>query len=85
VTVTVVPATASVAVLLFPPFAATETVTVPLPNPLAPSVIAAHGAVELAVQAQPGVVLTVRFTSEPAEGIETFAGVTLNEHAVSGA
>ena len=59
VTVTIAPATVSVAERAAPVFAATENVTVPLPLPEAPPVIVTNVAPLVAVHAQAAVVLTV--------------------------
>ena len=45
--------------ILVVPFAATEKVTVPLPDPLAPPVTASHDTPLAAVQEQPEVVVTL--------------------------
>jgi hypothetical protein len=64
VTVNICPAIVSVPIRCAPVFAVALYATVPPPVPLAPLVIVSHGALLVAVQAQPAVVVTV--TGEPA-------------------
>jgi len=66
VTVNVCPAIVRVPVRAAPAFAATANATVPLPLPVAPDVMVIHGALLLAVHAQPAVVVTSELPVPPA-------------------
>jgi len=78
VTVTVRPATVSVPVReVSAALAATEIVTVPLPEPLAPAVTVIQDALETAVQAHPVVVVTVRLALPPPAAVDTEVGETV--------
>ena len=50
----------------------------PLPVPLAPAVIVAHAAPELAVHVHPAVVVTVMDPVVPAAGADTLVGEIVN-------
>lgn len=55
-------------------FEATEKLTVPLPDPLAPAVMVTHDTASEAVQAQPDVVVTLKLPVPPACGIDWLVG-----------
>lgn len=66
-----------------PVFAATFTLTEPLPLPLAPLAIVSHGALLVAVQVQPAAVDTATFTPfAPAAGTDWLVGLMLTVHDV---
>ena len=68
------PAIDKAAVRADPVLAATENVTLPPPWPLAPEVIATHGADFVAFHAQPALAVTTAVRVPPAAGTETVVG-----------
>src|SRR4051794_6321658 len=65
-------------------FAAATTITLPLPLPLLPEVIDSHGALLLAVHAQPGPADTLTFDEPPAAGMVTPAAPPPTWHPLVG-
>jgi hypothetical protein len=81
-TVNVRPPIVTVPVRAAPALADTFNITVPFPLPLAPDVIDSHGALLIAVHAQPAVVVTATLIPvAPAAGADWLVGVMLIVHA----
>ena len=75
----------TVPVRLAPLFAANDSATLPLPLPLLPVVIAIQESFDVAVQAQPAVVVTATVIDDVPAGTFAACGLIANVHAGGGA